>query len=78
MFRRNEFVGPCVDAIDTWYGRPEIPIGYQRAIQTGYPRDTGETITSKYAEAVAQGFPHRLARSSDAPAARLAEPALLP
>src|SRR5205823_2087817 len=64
-------VGPVVDAIDTWYGRPEIPIGYQRGIQVGYPRDSGETITSKYAEAVARAFPHRLARSSDAPEAAL-------
>src|SRR5438477_2520601 len=68
---RNEAVGPVVDAIDTWYGRPEIPIGYQRGIQVGYPRDSGETITSKYAEAVARAFPHRLARSSDAPEAAL-------
>ena len=47
---RNEDVGPVVDAINTWYGRPDIPIGYQRGIQVGYPADTGETITSKYAE----------------------------
>jgi inosine-uridine nucleoside N-ribohydrolase len=68
---RNEDVGPCVDAINTWYGRPDIPIGYQRALQVGYPADTGETITSKYAEAVRRSFPHRLARSSDAPDAAL-------
>jgi purine nucleosidase len=64
---RNEHVGPCVDAINTWYGRPDIPIGYQRGIQVGYPADTGEVTPSKYAEAVAGSFPHRLARSSDAP-----------
>ena len=68
---RNEDVGPCVDAINTWYGRPDIPIGYQRGIQVGYPEDTGETIASKYAAAVAKSFPHRLARSSDAPDAAL-------
>src|SRR4029077_5835086 len=68
---RNEDVGPCVDAINTWYGRPDIPIGYQRGIQVGYPADTGEAITSKYAEAVRRSFPHRLARSSDAPDAAL-------
>jgi len=68
---RNEHVGPCVDAIDTWYGRPEIPIGYQRRLQVGYPKDTGESTESKYAEAVDKGFPHRLARSSDAPDAAL-------
>jgi purine nucleosidase len=68
---RNEHVGPCLDAINTWYGRPDIPIGYQRGIQVGYPVDTGEVIESKYAEAVAKGFPHDLARSSDAPDAAL-------
>jgi inosine-uridine nucleoside N-ribohydrolase len=63
---RNEDVGPCVDAINTWYRRPDIPIGYQRGIQVGYPKDTGESTESKYAKAVAQAFPHDLARSSDA------------
>jgi hypothetical protein len=68
---RNEDVGPCVDAINTWYGRPDIPIGYQRGIQVGYPADTGETIRSKYAAEVGKAFPHRLARSRDAPDAAL-------
>jgi len=68
---RNEHVGPCLDAINTWYGRPDIPIGYQRGLQVGYPKDTGETNDSKYAEAVGKTFPHRLARSSDAPDAAL-------
>lgn len=68
---RNEHVGPCLDAINTWYGRPDIPIGYQRGIQVGYPKDTGEETESKYAEAVGKAFPHRLARSSDAPDAAL-------
>jgi inosine-uridine nucleoside N-ribohydrolase len=68
---RNEHVGPCLDAINTWYGRPNLPIGYQRGIQVGYPKDTGDPTESKYAEAVAKAFPHRLARSSDAPDAAL-------
>jgi hypothetical protein len=68
---RNEHVGPCVDAIDTWYHRPQIPIGYQRGIQVGYPTDTGEATESKYAEAIGKAFPHRLAKSSDAPDAAL-------
>jgi inosine-uridine nucleoside N-ribohydrolase len=68
---RNEDVGPCLDAIDTWYGRPDIPIGYQRGLQAGYPKDTGKATESKYAEAVGKAFPHRLARSSDAPDAAL-------
>ena len=68
---RNEHVGPCLDAINTWYGRPDVPIGYQRGLHAGYPKDSGEATESKYAEAVAKAFPHRLARSSDAPEAAL-------
>jgi purine nucleosidase len=68
---RNEHVGPCLDAINTWYGRPDIPIGYERGLQVGYPKDTGEMTESKYAEAVGKSFPHRLAKSSDAPDAAL-------
>lgn len=61
---RNEDVGPCLDAINTWYGRPDLPIGYQRAFR-------GERTESKYAGAVAKAFPHDLVRSSDAPDAAL-------
>jgi hypothetical protein len=68
---RNEWVGPCVDAINTWYGRPNLPIGYQRSHQYGY-RNTANPdreTPSAYAEAVARQFPHDLQRSSDAPPA---------
>ena len=68
---RNEFVVPALDAINTWYGRPDVPIGYQRGHQYGYrnAKDPDRETTSKYAEAVARGFPHDLKRSSDAPEA---------
>lgn len=72
---RNESVGPCLDAINTWYGRPDLPIGYQRGLRYGYgnENDSERDTTSKYAEPVARDFPHDLKRSSDAPdAARLA------
>jgi inosine-uridine nucleoside N-ribohydrolase len=70
---KNEWVGPCVDAINTWYGRPDLPIGYQRGHQYGYrnPKDPDRDTTSKYAEPVAKAFPHDLKRSSDAPDAAL-------
>ncbi len=70
---RNEWVAPCADAIDTWYGRPDLPIGYQRGLEFGYrnAKDSGRETPSKYAEAVAKAFPHDLARSSDAPDAAL-------
>ena len=66
---KNEAVVPCVDAINTWYGRPDVPIGYQRGHQYGYrnPKDPDRDTTSKYAAEVARAFPHDLQRSSDAP-----------
>jgi inosine-uridine nucleoside N-ribohydrolase len=68
---KNEWVVPCADAINTWYGRPDLPIGYQRSHQYGYrnPKDADRDTPSKYAEAVARAFPHDLKRSSDAPPA---------
>lgn len=70
---RNEHVVPCLDAINTWYGRPNVPIGYQRGLQYGYrnTKDAGRDVPSQYAEPVARAFPHDLARSSDAPDAAL-------
>ncbi len=65
----NEWVAPCVEVINTWYGRPNLPIGYQRGHQYGYrnPKDPDRETPSKYVEAVARAFPHRLKTSSDAP-----------
>lgn len=66
---KNEWVAPCADAINTWYGRPDIPIGYQRGHQFGYrnAKNPDRDTSSKYAEIVARRFPHDLQRSSDAP-----------
>jgi len=68
---KNEWVGPCADAINTYYGRPDLPIGYQRGHQYGYlnEKDADRETPSKYAEPVAKAFPHDLQRSSDAPEA---------
>ncbi len=71
---RNESVGPCLDAINTYYGRPEIPIGYVQGLRYGYPggADANKETPSNYAGKVAAQFPHDLMKSSDAPeAARL-------
>lgn len=68
---KNEWVGPCLDAINTYYGRPDVPIGYQRGYTYGYanPKDPQRENSSKYAEPVAKSFPHDLKKSSDAPPA---------
>lgn len=68
---KNEWVGPCLDAINTWYGRPNLPIGYQRGHVYGYrnTKDPDRETGSRYAEKVARALPHDLRRSSDAPEA---------
>ncbi|HYG34480.1 MAG TPA: nucleoside hydrolase [Clostridia bacterium] len=68
---KNESVGPCLDVINTYYGRPDVPIGYQRGHQFGYlnSKDANRDTSSKYAEPVAKAFPHDLKRSSDSPEA---------
>ncbi len=65
--RSDELAGPFVDAVNTFYGRPNLPIGFIRA--------KPETDVSKFlplAE-VRDGeqlrYPRDLKRSSDAPAA---------
>jgi inosine-uridine nucleoside N-ribohydrolase len=50
----NEWSGPCADAVDTFYGRPDLPIG----------RPFGERAIlqhSPYAREVAQAFPQDFA-----------------
>lgn len=65
---KNEWVGPCADAINTYYGRPDLPVGYQRGHQYGYrnEKDGDRPTPSSYAEPVAKAFPRDLARSSEA------------
>ena len=55
---KNEFSGPCLEAINTWYGRPNLPIGYQRGHRYGYlnTKDPERDTTSRYTEAVARAF----------------------
>ncbi|HUJ42567.1 MAG TPA: nucleoside hydrolase [Opitutaceae bacterium] len=63
----DELAGPFIDAMNTFYGRPGIPIGFTHAALKDTPsrflslaavKDRGEFR-----------FPHRLRRSSDAPEA---------
>ncbi|HEV7280203.1 MAG TPA: nucleoside hydrolase [Pirellulaceae bacterium] len=46
---RHAWSPACVDAINGWYGRPDLPIGV--------PRE-GATTASKYARELAESFPH--------------------
>ena len=49
----------CLDAINTYYGRPNIPIGVGRNLPV--------TTTSPYAEAVAKSFPNRVIKHPNLP-----------
>ena len=48
----------CIDAINTWYGRPDLPIGAPKGKGAGRP--------SKYAAGIAKRFPHDLETAGDA------------
>jgi hypothetical protein len=63
----DELAGPFVDAINTFYGRPGLPIGFTRS---GLKNDPSKFLP--LAEAKDNGkprYPHKLKRSSDAPPA---------
>jgi inosine-uridine nucleoside N-ribohydrolase len=59
----HELAGPFVDAVNTFYGRPRIPVGVVRG---GATRDEG-----KFLGLARDGhkYPHALKRSADAPEA---------
>src|SRR3954463_9928941 len=59
----HELAGPFVDAVNTFYGRPRIPVGVVRG---GATRDEGKFL--KLARD-ARKYPHALKRSADAPEA---------
>src|SRR5689334_12940603 len=63
----DELAGPFVDAINTFYGHPAIPIGYTHA---GLKNDPSKFLG--LAETRDNGlprYPHQMQRSSDAPPA---------
>lgn len=56
--------GPMVDAINTFYGRPEIPIGVTKG---NYPRDSRYLQLVRETDDGALRYPHDLRHSHDAP-----------
>jgi hypothetical protein len=63
----DELAGPFVDAMNTFYGRPGIPIGYTHAKLVNDPSKFLPLADAKDGEQAR--YPHRLKRSSDAPEA---------
>lgn len=63
----DELACPFVDAINHFYGRPEIPIGFTRS---GLKNDPSKfLLLADMKDTGKPRYPHRLKRSSDAPAA---------
>jgi len=61
---KNEESALCIDALNTAFGRPDLPVGV--------PKGPGTKEPSKYAGQIAKRYPHRLASADAAPdAARL-------
>ncbi len=55
----TQAIAPCLDAINTWFGRPEIPVGTLK--------DPGLLDGHGYPEEIVQHFPHRFPNSKDYP-----------
>lgn len=49
---------PCLDALNTWFGRPDIPIGMVKGKAVRHE--------SKYTRIISEGFPHNSGTSEDA------------
>jgi purine nucleosidase len=60
---KHEWCVPCLDALNTYYGRPDIPIGVVKG--------PGVRKNSRYAQKIAEEFPHDLKSADDAPDAAL-------
>ena len=63
----DELASPFVDAMNTFYGRPRIPIGFTRAHLKNDPSKFLPLAEAKDGSRLR--YPHKLKRSSDAPAA---------
>jgi inosine-uridine nucleoside N-ribohydrolase len=58
---KNELVVPSIDVINTWFGRPELPVGAPK----GNAPDYG--ASQKWPEMLVAKYPHQIKSSSEAP-----------
>lgn len=58
---KNELVVPVIEILNTYFGRPELP--------TGAPKGNGASFgaTQKWPEMLVEKYPHKIAKTSDAP-----------
>ena len=55
----SEFIAPCIDAVNMWFGRSDIPVGTLK--------DAGFMTNPGYSSEVAARYPHRHPTSGDYP-----------
>jgi hypothetical protein len=60
---KHPWAVPCTDALNTYFGRPDLPIGAPKGVG---PKEQG----SRYAKQIAGEFPHNLRSTDAAPDAR--------
>jgi purine nucleosidase len=67
----NPHSAGCLDALNTWYGRPDIPIGTASRFGQldGVPDDA--VVESKYTRQIAEEFPHNIKEQGTVPATEL-------
>jgi inosine-uridine nucleoside N-ribohydrolase len=58
----HKAVAPCIDVINTYYGRPDLPVGAPRK---GVNKGDGHPV--KWTEALLAKYPHDLKSTADAP-----------
>lgn len=58
---KNELVVPTIEILNTYFGRPELPIGAPKGKGPSYG------ATQKWPEMLVEKYPHKIARTSDAP-----------
>ena len=57
---KHPWSAPCVDAINTYFGRPDLPVGVPK-------KPAGIQQGSRYAQQIAASFPHDTPSGQDAP-----------
>ncbi len=55
----SDAIAPCLDAINTWFGRPEIPVGTMK--------DAGLFPNPGFTAEIVKRFPHKFATGKDYP-----------
>lgn len=69
LSKDNEFAAPYVDLVNTFYGRPEIPVGVVRAGKTPEDSKYIRIPSEARGENGKQRYPHRLLSGKDSPEA---------